>query len=135
MKYRFPSPSFRPALAAGLLLTVLTLSARDEKNHDQPPAQAPVGVLVPVDAKTDATWLAKARAAYPLDYCPLCDDHITREASPKVPEYIYRAGGKPDRLVRFCNDDECIAKFKKDPDKYLKIIADAADAKAAPAQR
>ncbi len=80
---------------------------------------------MPVDSKADAAWLAKARAAYP-NFCPVCDDHIKTEASSEVPEYIYRVTGKPDRLVRFCGEDECVTSFKKDPDKYLKLIDDAA---------
>ena len=87
------------------------------------------GVLFAVDAKTDAAWLTKARAEYPVDFCPVCDDKIAREASPKVPEYIYRVAGKPDRLVRFCADDDCVPNFKKDADKYLKTIDDGAPAK------
>ena len=126
MKHLFSPLKFRAALAVGLLFAALTLSAHDGKDHDKTPAKPSAGVLVAVDAKTDAAWLNKARADYPVDFCPVCDDKIAREASPKVPEYIYRVAGKPDRLVRFCADDDCVPNFKKDPDKYLKMIDDAA---------
>jgi hypothetical protein len=134
MKNRLPSPSFRSALAAGLIFAALTLAAHDGKDHDQPAAKATAGVLVPVDAKTDAAWLATARAAYPLEICAVCGDEIPAAASPQVPEYVYRVAGKPDRLVRFCAHDDCVADFKKNPDKYLKLIDDAAGAKAAAAK-
>jgi len=126
MKNRFSLPSFRSALAAGLLLIapLLRLGAGDD--HSQPSAQAPAGALIPVNAKTDAVWLAHARAAYALDRCPVCDDKL--EA--KSPDYIYRQAGQPDRLVRLCGDEECVPNFLKDPAKYLKMIDAAAAAKA-----
>ena len=44
-------------------------------------------------------------------------------------DYVYRQEGKPDRLVRLCCN-HCVRDFKKDPAKYLKMIDDAAAAKA-----
>jgi hypothetical protein len=121
----------RSALAASVLAAALTLSAHD---HDTPAAgaaKAPAGVLVPVDAKTDAHWLAQARAAYPLDQCPVCHDKLAVGAGAKSAEYIYRQAGQPDRLLRFCDCDDCEVNFQKDPDKYLKALAEATAAKAA----
>jgi hypothetical protein len=128
MKHRSPLRSFLAAFAGALLAAALTPTAHAAEPSAK--AAATVGVLAPVDAKTDATWLAQARATYPLDFCPVCDDKIPAGASPKVPEYTYRVAGQPDRLVRFCSDDDCIPKFKSDPAKYLKMIDDAAAAKS-----
>ncbi len=129
MNQRLSSPSLPLAFFVGLLLATLALSAHAGPAQNQAPAHAPAGVLVPVDAKTDATWLTKARVAYPLDRCPVCDDKIEATASSNVPEYIYRVAGKPDRLVRFCNDAECVPSFKKDPDKYLQMTEETAATK------
>jgi hypothetical protein len=86
--------------------------------------------LVPVTDKTDAAWLAKARADYPLDSCPISGDKFAGGEMKGPPrDFIYQAAGKPDRLVRFCCKG-CIKDFNKDPAKYLKIIDDAAAAKA-----
>ncbi|MES1166662.1 MAG: hypothetical protein ABUL68_01535 [Pseudomonadota bacterium] len=100
------------------------------EGHEPEPAAtpAPAGTLVPVSAKTDAAWLAKARAAYGLDHCPVCGDKLDA----KSPEYIYRQPSQPDRLVRFCDEVECVSNFRKDPDKYLKLIDEASATKAAP---
>jgi len=117
-------PSLRSALAAGMLCLAFALPALAA---DVP---APAGTLVAVDAKTNAAWLTQARATYPLDRCPVCGDKLEPGADAKNPEYIYRQAGQLDRLVRFCEDEECIPAFKKDPAKYLAKI-DAAK-KAAP---
>ena len=45
-------------------------------------------------------------------------------------DFIYQEAGKPDRLVRFCCAG-CLKDFNKDPEKYLKMIDDAAAAKTA----
>jgi len=115
-------PKLLVVLTASSLLAVLPLSARAGEDHARPSAQSPVGTLTPVDARTDATWLAKARAAYALDRCPVCGDKL----DDKSPEYVYHQAGKPDRLVRFCGDAECVPNFGKEPEKYLKMIDDAA---------
>jgi hypothetical protein len=85
--------------------------------------------LIPVTDKTDAAWLAKARADYPLKSCPVSGDKFEGGETMGPPrEFIYREAGKPDRLVRFCCKG-CVKDFNKDPAKYLKIIDDAAAAK------
>jgi hypothetical protein len=120
-------PALRSALAAGMLCLAcaLNLNAAD--------TPAPAGTLVAVDAKTDATWLARARAAYPLDRCPVCGDKLETGADAKAPEYIYRQAGRPDQLVRFCDDgDDCVARFKQDPAKYLAKITAAKAAAVVP---
>ncbi|HXA80049.1 MAG TPA: hypothetical protein VNV14_02165 [Opitutaceae bacterium] len=79
--------------------------------------------------KTDAAWLAKARADYPLNSCSVSGDKFDSGEMKGPPrDFIYSEAGKPDRLVRFCCKG-CIKDFNKDPAKYLKIIDDAAAAK------
>ncbi len=87
--------------------------------------QAGKGQLVRVTAQTDATWLAKAQAAYPLKTCAVTGDELDSGAMGKPQDFIYRQAGKPDRLVRFCCAD-CTEDFAKAPAKYLKQIDDAA---------
>jgi hypothetical protein len=86
--------------------------------------------LVPVTDKTDSAWLAKARADYPLKSCAVSGDQFEGGEMKGPPrDFIYQDAGKPDRLVRFCCKG-CLKDFNKDPVKYLKIIDDAAAAKA-----
>jgi hypothetical protein len=87
------------------------------------------GELVAIDAKTDAAWLEKAKAEYPTDICVVSEDKLGGDMG-KPRDYTYRVEGKPDRLVRFCCKD-CVKDFNKDPDKYLKLIDEAAATKKA----
>jgi hypothetical protein len=77
--------------------------------------------------KPDATWLAKAKAAYPLKTCVVADEELGGMGD--AVDYVHKEAGKPDRLVRFCCS-MCVPKFKKDPAKYLAKIDAAAAAKA-----
>jgi hypothetical protein len=95
-------------------------------------AQAAPSKLVPVTDKTDAVWLAKARADYPLNSCAVSGDKFSDSEMGSPRDFIYREAGQPDRLVRFCCKG-CLKDFNKDPAKYLKIIDEAAVAKAKPA--
>ena len=81
------------------------------------------GQLVAVTEK-DATLVAKAKAEYPTDVCVVSDDKLGADMGKPV-DYIYRVEGKPDRLVTFCCKD-CVKDFNKDPEKYLKILNEAA---------
>ena len=65
-----------------------------------------------------------ATATYPLDTCVVSGEKLDGDMGKQV-DYVYKEDGKPERLVRFCCKD-CIAKFKKDPAKYLKAIDEAA---------
>lgn len=89
------------------------------------------GQLVPVDDKTDATWLANARAGYPIDTCVVSGESLGLHGHGKQTDMIYREPGKPDRLVRFCCKS-CISDFKKDPEKFLKVLDEAAGKKTSP---
>lgn len=124
MKFIVSLPKLLAMLAATSLLAALPLSAHDGHEPEPTSVPTPAGTLVPVNAKTDAAWLAKARAAYALDRCPVCGDKL----DDKSPEYIYREAGHPDRLVRFCGDAECVPAFSKEPEKYLRMVDDAAKA-------
>ena len=113
-------------LAASAAFTPTALAAHDE--HKKSADHLPAGEIVPVNAKTDAAWLAKAEAAYPLASCVVSDDKFDGGAMGKPQNYIYKVAGQPDRLVRFCCKD-CVNDFKKDPAQYLNKIDAAAAAK------
>ncbi|MEO6994473.1 MAG: hypothetical protein ABI273_12640 [Lacunisphaera sp.] len=87
------------------------------------------GQLSPITEKTDAAWLAKARATYPLTTCTVSGDPLEGGDMGKPQEFLYKEAGKPDLFVRFCCKD-CIKDFNKEPVKYLKMIEDAEAAKA-----
>ena len=75
--------------------------------------------------KTTAVDSAEAVAAYPLTTCVVSGDALGEgDMGPPI-DYIYKAAGKPDRLVRLCCKS-CIRDFKKDPDAYLETIDNAA---------
>jgi len=80
-------------------------------------------------AKTTAT--ANTATAYPLDTCVVSGEKLGEMGAPV--DYIYKEDGQPDRLVRLCCK-MCIAKFKKDPAKFLKQIDEAANKKPAGAE-
>ena len=110
------------AIAAGLLAPGVTRASETPSRSAQ---------LVPVDDKTDAAWLASARAAYPIDTCVVSGESLAMHGHGKQHDMIYREPGKPDRLVRFCCKS-CIPDFEKEPGKYLKQLDGAAGKKAAP---
>ena len=119
-------------LAAGLALAVAPLSAYE--SQAKPATHAATGELVPTGDKTDAAWLAKARADYPLNSCSVSGEKF-EDGDKEMPlEYIYQQAGKPDRLIRFCCKD-CVEEFRKDPAKFLHVIDDAAAAKASGAKK
>ncbi len=115
-------------LAASAAFTALPLSAKESTDKMADHA-AMTGELAPVNGKTDAAWLAKERAAYPMDSCAVSGDKFDGGDMGKPQDYVYKQEGKPDHFVRFCCKD-CVKDFKKDPAKYLKTIDDAAAAKA-----
>jgi YHS domain-containing protein len=73
---------------------------------------------------TVAQASSAATPAYPLDTCVVSGEKLGEMGAPV--DYIYKAEGKPDRLVRFCCT-KCVAKFKNDPAKYLKVLDEAAN--------
>lgn len=88
---------------------------------------APGELVAPTDQ--DATWLADARAAYPLKTCLVSGEELGGMGKPA--DFIYRQAGQPDRLVRFCCK-MCVSKFKKDPEKHLARLAPADKPEAKP---
>ena len=71
---------------------------------------------------------ANTAADYPLTTCVVSGDKLDGDMGAPF-DYIYKQDGKPDRLVRFCCKN-CVKDFLKAPAKYLKMIDDAAAAKA-----
>ncbi len=112
------------AVSAGLLAAGTAL-AEDAHDHDMKMCdKCGSGQLVRVTDKTDAAWLAKARAEYPVAVCVVSGEKLEGGDMGKAQEFIYRQEGKPDRLVRFCCKG-CEQGFNKDPAKYLKKLDDA----------
>ncbi len=104
----------RPFFAATLALGLASiLSAADAPK----PPPAP-----PTVAATDP-------AAYPLANCVVSGEPLDAGHAGGPFDYIHKAPGQPDRLVRFCCK-ACLKDFKKDPGPYLAKIDAATSAKA-----
>lgn len=116
------------ALAAGLAFNVSAFAADHGHAKSAAPAAPAAGSLVEPTDK-DAAWLAAARKAYPLKTCVISQEELGSMGEPT--EWIYRAEGKPDRLVRFCCNG-CLKGFRKDPAAALKRIDDAGQPAAKP---
>ncbi len=118
------------ALTAGVV-TSGAVAAQDKHSHDKAAdhsRSAAKGQLIKVDTKTDAAWLAKAKAEYPTDVCVVSGDKLGGDMG--LPQdYIYREEGNPDRLVRLCCKD-CLKDLKDDPAKVLGKNDDAAAKKS-----
>ena len=52
---------------------------------------------------TDAAWLAKAKADYPLKTCIVSGEDLGGDMGAAV-DYVYHQKGQPDRLVRICRE-------------------------------
>ena len=98
----------------GAVVTASTAFAHESHNKGQ---------LVPVTEK-DAAWAAKAKAEYPTTSCIVSEDKLGGDMGKPV-DFIYRVEGKPDRLITFCCKD-CVKDFNKEPEKYLKVLDEAA---------
>ena len=95
-------------------------------------AFALLGAILP--AKADPTPAEQAqidqqKKTYPLATCPVSGDNLAKNDMGEKPvDYLYTQknadGTEAQRLVRFCCKD-CVMKFKKNPDKYLKTLDDA----------
>lgn len=110
-------------VAASVALT-LTASAQSGHDHSTAPAKSEAGQLVKA-SKVDAAWLAEARKNYPLEVCVMSEEKLGSMGD--ATEWVYRAKGQPDRLVKFCCDG-CIDGFNADAAAALAKI-DAAAAK------
>jgi hypothetical protein len=103
------------ALVIGLVSGASAFAAGDHDAHGKDSAAAQAS--------------AEAKAAYPLSTCVVSDEKLEGGDMGGPVDYIHKQEGKPDRLVRFCCKS-CIKDFKKDPAKYIKLIDEAAAAKA-----
>lgn len=124
--------SFQIANIAILLtVAVLATSAFANEAHNKAKAEeAAAGSLIKVSAAgVSAEWIAKAMAEYPLDVCPVTDDKLVDGDMGPPHDFVYRAEGQPDRLVRLCCK-HCVSDFEETPDEFLKVIDDAATAKS-----
>jgi len=78
--------------------------------------------------------IAELKKTYPLATCVVSGDKLEGGDMGEPIDYLYTQKGadgkETTRLVRFCCPS-CPKKFNKDPEKYLKMIDDAAKAKAA----
>lgn len=115
-------------LAIGLLSARSALAHEGHAKHGADVAYSGNGQLARVDEKTDAAWLAKARADYPMATCAVSGDQLDGGEMGKPQEYVYQEPGKPDQLVRFCCKD-CVKDFNKEPAKYLQTIHEARETK------
>jgi hypothetical protein len=94
-------------------------------------ADSAPGKLVPVTEK-EADWAAEASKNYPLDVCVGSGEKLGSMGD--ATEWIYRAEGQADRLVKFCCDG-CIDTFMDAPAEHLAKIDAAAKKKAAKAAK
>jgi hypothetical protein len=109
-------------LAASVALT-FTAFAQSGHEHHSAPAKSDAGKLMKV-SEVDAAWLAEARKSYPLEVCVMSGEKLGSMGD--ATEWVYRAKGQPDRLVKFCCDG-CLDDFKADaPAAIAKLDAAAA---------
>jgi len=113
MKLKLPVKSCLVFVTLSLALTV----------HAAPPVSA-----------ADQAQIKQLKKTYPLTACPVSGDDLAHNDMGEKPvDYLYvqknKDGTETKRLVRFCCKD-CLAKFKRNPDKYLKTLDDAAAKKA-----
>lgn len=122
---QFRSLAFLVAVAA--LVAVSPLAAQHHGGHSSSSATASApGQLVKI-SEVDAAWLAEARKAYALEVCAVSDEALGSMGD--ASEWVYRAKGRPDRLVKFCCDG-CMEDFLADPAAGLAKIDAAAKKKA-----
>lgn len=124
----------RPLLPSLFILMAIPGASAAAIPPKDAPAQTPAsaehaarGELVK-PGKADADWLKKARASYPLTTCPVSGSRLDAPGMGPSLNYIYREPGKTDRLVVFCCEG-CVAAFRKNPEKFLRKIDEAAAAR------
>ena len=90
-------------------------------------AQTPAPANTSATEKDDQALIEKLKKDYPLTTCVVSDEKIGGSMGKGIDYlYKYKVGDKEEvRLVRFCCNG-CIKDFKKNPDKYLKKIDQAA---------
>ncbi len=110
-------------IAAGTGLTIAAGCSKEDSHasHDHmahPAAKAPAAAPAPAPAPDNNAVIQAQLPTYPLQTCIISGEKLGGMGNPV--DYVHEG-----RLVRFCCTG-CIASFKKDPAKYLKIIDDAA---------
>jgi len=94
----------------------------------------PILSIAATPTPAEQTQIDTLKKTYPLTTCPVSEDDLDGMGGKPI-DYLYSQknadGTTTVRLVRFCCPD-CVTKFKKNPDKYLKVI-DAAQVKKTPA--
>lgn len=118
----FIRPLFAALAISGALIVPTALVAHEGHDHSSAKADS-TGELVPITEK-DAAWVAKEKEKYPTNQCIVSDDKLGADMG-KPADFVYREAGKPDRFISFCCKD-CVKDFNKDPQKYLKILDEAA---------
>ena len=121
--------SSKSRLLSLLALPLLAVSTPLLRAETSAPAQA----ASPATSEADKAWLAKAKAEYPLSTCVVSGDKLEGGDMGEPIDFVYKEAGKPDRLVRFCCKG-CVKTFKKNPEKFLKKIDEAAASKPAAAK-
>jgi hypothetical protein len=75
-------------------------------------------------SEVDGTWVAKARAEYPMATCV-----VSGEPASGSFDYVYMSHGQPYRLVRLASA-QFVSVFLKDPAHYLAILDSAGNGPA-----
>lgn len=119
--------SLRSLLVIAGLTAALNASATDAACCKKKKDAACCGGTGQACCAAASTNAAAAPAAYPLDTCVVSEEKLGSMGQPY--EYVYKQEGKPDRTVLLCCKG-CVKDFQKEPAKYLKLIDDAAAAKA-----
>jgi len=104
-------------IAVAILTTAAYAAAEDHGHHHD----------IAAPASSGPGWITKAKADYPLKTCVVSGEELGGNMGGAI-DYVYHKEGQPDRLVRFCCK-RCVAKFEKDPEKYLKTIDEASRAR------
>ena len=75
-----------------------------------------VVTLTMTPLRADSPPSAKTEEKHPVNVCIVSGEHLQ---AGEIVTYVYKKPGCPDRVLRFCCH-KCLAKFKNDPDRYLK---------------
>ena len=68
--------------------------------------------------RADSPSAAKPEEKQPVKVCIVSGEHLQ---AGEIVTYIYKKPGCPDRVLRLCCH-KCVARFKNDPDRYLKKL-------------
>jgi hypothetical protein len=117
----------RPFLVLAGFTAALTASAADAKSGCCKENAACCGADKACCSPAATAANSPTAAAYPLETCVVTGDKLGDMGEPYV--HVHKEAGKPDRTVKFCCKG-CLKDFQKEPAKYLKLLDEAAAAKA-----